>query len=101
MCPFLSRVPDLETTAAINTTSILNPVKNIGAQSDVYFQDARFNSLLDILKDPALLPYHQSRSAGLSAAGLEMRWIPHHLHILGLIYVFHRLDHPSFHCGRS
>ena len=52
------RVPDLETKPAVKTASIQNVVKNIRAQPDVYFQDVVFKSLLDILKDPALLPYH-------------------------------------------
>ena len=54
----LMRVPDLDTKSAIKTASIQNVVKNIRAQPDVYFQDVVFKSLLDILKDPALLPYH-------------------------------------------
>jgi hypothetical protein len=48
----------LETKPTVKPASIQNAVKNIGAQPDVYFQDVVFKSLLDILKDPALLPYH-------------------------------------------
>ena len=54
----LMRVPDLETKPSVKTGSIQNAVKNIRAQPDVYFQDVVFKPLLDILKDPALLPYH-------------------------------------------
>ena len=54
----LMRGPDLETKPTVKPASVQHAIKNIGAQPDVYFQDVMFKSLLDILKDPALLPYH-------------------------------------------
>ena len=54
----LMRGPDLETKPAVKPSSVQHAVKNSGAQPDVYFQDVVFKSLLDILKDPVLLPYH-------------------------------------------
>ena len=71
---------DSECKTAVGTASIQNAVKTIGAQPDISFQDVAFKPLLDILKDPASLPYHtdviNSRPPDLPAAGLDVRGIP-------------------------
>ena len=100
----LMRGPDLETKPAVNPASVQHAIKNIGAQPDVYFQNVVFKSLVDILKDPALLHYQTD----IIKVVLQI-FQQHCLKCVGFLLqvssthtrVFHRLDHPGFHCGRS